>query len=200
MNPTIHALLVVVMALMAAYSSPSIATDLPISAVPSDLNPPEVPPAAPGVFSAQKRSADRIHLVVTGHVFTSREAIEKYLAYRAAQLTKEQHADWFSFVEQRNKGDTVAVPKADPTGPRFSFRMEYWRPVWRYKTEGATAWKSWSPFSGNPDFASDPKGIIGYEASADIVLHKGMVAATNPLAFDADALSDFLVNQASPPR
>jgi hypothetical protein len=42
--------------------------------------------------------------------------------------------------------------------------------------------------------------VTAYEVSADIVLHKGMVAATNPLAFDAGALSDFLVNQVAPPQ
>src|SRR5690242_18809876 len=51
---------------------------------------PMVPPAKPGVFSMQKKSAVRYHLAVTGHKFTSRDDIEKYLLYRAAELTLEQ--------------------------------------------------------------------------------------------------------------
>jgi len=172
----------------------------PASPAAADMQSPQVPPAAPGVFNAQKRGADGFHLSVTGHTFTSRDAIEKYLAYRAAELTKAEHGDWFSLVEKRAKGDTAPVPKIDPAGPRFSFRMEYWRPLWRYKTDASPAWKSWSPFSGGAFFAGDPKTVTAYEVSADIVLHKGMMTGTNPLAFDADAVSDFLVNQVSPPQ
>src|ERR1041384_1220824 len=98
-------------------------------------NPPMVPPAKPGVFTAQKKGATGYHLVVAGHKFTTRDDIEKYLAYRAAELTMEQKSSWFTFVEARTKGDTVPEPKRDPAGLRYSFRMEYWRPVWRYKTK-----------------------------------------------------------------
>jgi hypothetical protein len=179
---------------LAADASP------PTPAAIPDIAPPQVAPAAPGVFNVQKRASGRFRLSVTGHSFTSREAIENYLAYRAAELAKEQHADWFSLIEQRGKGDKAPLPKSDPAGPRFSFRMEYWHPAWRYQTKAAPAWKRWSPFSGTPFFATDPKDVSAYEVSADIVLHKGTVAATNPLAFDADALSDFLVNQVTPPQ
>ena len=51
---------------------------------------PSVPPPAPGVFTAQKREANRFHLVVTGHKFTSRQAIEFYLAYQASEVTQNQ--------------------------------------------------------------------------------------------------------------
>jgi hypothetical protein len=179
--------------------SPVRAADAPAaSPAAADVQSPQVPPAAPGVFTAQKRGAAGFHLAVTGHTFTSRDAIEKYLAYRAAELAKAEHGDWFSLVEKRAKGDTAPVPKTDRAGPRFSFRMEYWRPLWRYKADASPAWKSWSPFSGSAFFAGDPKTVTAYEVSADIVLHKGMMTGTNPLAFDADALSDFLVNQVSP--
>jgi hypothetical protein len=163
---------------------------------------PLVPDAAPGVFTAQQRGPARFHLVVTGHAFTSRETIEKYLAYRAAKLTMDQHFSWFSFVESRAKGDKAPLPKPDPSGPRYSFRLEFFRPVWRYKTAAAPAMQRWSPFSGAAFFAngSDSKGVTQYEVSADIVLHKGMVADDNPLAFDASALSQFLANQVAPPQ
>lgn len=159
---------------------------------------PQVPPLASGVFSSQKRGTMKFHLSVTGHAFTSRDAIEKYIAYRAAELAMSEHASWFTLVETRAKSDMAPLPKTDPAGPRFSFRMEYWRPVWRYKTGESAAWTSWSPFSGTNFFTGDP--ITTYEASADIVLHKGMMASDNPLAFDAGALSGFLVNQVSPPQ
>jgi hypothetical protein len=163
-------------------------------------NLPMVPPAKPGVFTATKKGAEGYHLVVAGHKFTTRSDIEKYLAYRAAELTMEQKANWFTFVESRTKTDTAPVPKRDPAGLRYSFRMEYFRPVWRYKTSGSQAWKSWSPFAGAAFISDDPKTITDFEVSADIVLRKGPMDDANPLAFEAGAVSDLLINQVSPPE
>ena len=171
----------------------------PAKPAPATDNLPMVPPAKPGVFTATKKGADRYHLVVAGHKFTTRTDIEKYLAWRAADLTMEQKASWFTFVESRAKTDTAPVPKRDPAGLRYSFRMEYFRPVWRYKVKGNPAWKSWSPFAGAA-FAEDPKTITDFEASADIALHKGQMDDANPLAFEAGAVSDLLINQVSPPE
>jgi hypothetical protein len=36
--------------------------------------------------------------------------------------------------------------------------------------------------------------------SADIVLHKGQMDDANPLAFEAGAVSDLLINPVSPPE
>jgi hypothetical protein len=163
-------------------------------------NPPMVPPAGPGVFTVKKAGADKFHLVVAGHKLTGRSDIEKYLAWRAAQLTIEQKADWFTFVETRAKGETAdPAPKPDPGAPRFSFRMKYFRPVWRYKVSGSAAWTKWSPFGGAPFISADPKTISDFEVSADIVTHKGTMDDANPLAFEPRALSDLLINQVSPP-
>jgi hypothetical protein len=172
----------------------------PAKAAPATDTLPMVPPAKPGVFAAQKKGAAGYHLVVTGHKFSTRDDIEKYLAYRAAELTMEQKANWFTFVEARAKGDTVPAPQRDPAGLRYSFRMEYWRPVWRYKTKDAPTWKSWSPFAGAAFISADPKTITDFEVSADIVLHKGPMDDANPLAFEAGAVSDLLINQVSPPE
>lgn len=172
----------------------------PAPAQASADNLPMVPPAKPGVFTATKKGADRYHLVVAGHKFSTRNDIEKYLAWRAADLTMEQKASWFTFVETRAKTDTAPVSKRDPAGLRYSFRMEYFRPVWRYKTKASPAWKSWSPFAGAAFITDDPKSITDFEVSADIVLHKGQMDDANPLAFEAGAVSDLLINQVSPPE
>jgi hypothetical protein len=171
----------------------------PAAAAPADTLP-MVPPAKPGVFTATKRGANGYHLVVAAHKFSTRSDIEKYLAYRAAELTMEQKASWFTFVENRTKTDTAPVPKRDPAGLRYSFRMEYFRPVWRYKTSGNPAWQSWSPFAGAAFPTIDPKTITDFEVSADIVLRQGQMDDANPLAFEAGAVSDLLINQVSPPE
>ncbi|MCC8965356.1 hypothetical protein H8A95_24325 [Bradyrhizobium sp. Pear76] len=166
----------------------------------SSDNLPLVPPAKPGVFTATKMGSDQFHLVVAGHKFTTQSDIEKYLTYRAAELTMEQKASWFTFVESRTKADTAPVPQRDPAGLRYSFRMEYFRPVWRYKTSSSPVWKSWSPFAGAAFITDGPKIITDFEVSADIVLHKGQMDDVNPLAFEAGAVSDLLINQVSPPE
>jgi hypothetical protein len=165
------------------------------------VDPPMVPPAGPGVFVAKPSGPDTFKLVVTGHTFTSRGDIEKYLAWRAARFTLEHGGQWFTLKEDRGKGETaVAPPVRDPEGPRYSFRMKYFRPVWRYKTNGAAAWTRWSPFSGEPFISADPKIITDFEVSAEIVVHKGPMDDADPLAYEAGALSDLLVNQVSPPK
>ena len=162
---------------------------------------PMVPPAGPGVFTVKPAGPETFRLTVAGHTFTSRSDIEKYLAYRAARLTIDKGGQWFTFKEERGKGETtVPVPARDPEGLRYSFRMKYFRPVWRYKTNGSATWSRWSPFSGEPFISADPKTITDFEVSAEIVVHKGPMDDANPLAFEAWALSDFLVNQVSPPK
>jgi len=176
------------------------AQDVSASAA-APANPPpglQVVPAGPGVLSTKPLGANRFRLTVTGHGFSGREAVEQYLAYRAAQLTLERKAPWFSFVQTRGKGDTAPKPARDPGGMRYSFRMAYFQPVWRYKAAGAKSWTSWSPFSGASFPADDLKNAADFQASADIALQKGAFPGDDPLAFDAGALSDFLVNQVAP--
>jgi hypothetical protein len=162
---------------------------------------PMVPAAKPGVYSQVKRSAGHYRLTVKGHNFTSQDAIEKYVLYRAADLTLQQHFQWFTLTENRSKGDIAPLPKRDPAGLHYSFRMQFWRPVWRYKLAGSPKWTTWSPFSTAVFFAQDkdPKSISEFELNADIVMHKGTMD-DSPLAFEADAVSDFLINQVSLPE
>lgn len=156
--------------------------------------------AAPGAFTAQKKGANGFHLVVTGHKFTSRRDIEFYMAYRASEITQEQKGNWFTLAESRAKTDTAPVPKRDPAGLRYSFRMDYFRPVWRFKPAGARDWTRWSPFSGAAFPEAEAKGSASYEARADVVIHKGPMDDADPLAFEAGAVNDFVVNQVSPPQ
>ena len=162
--------------------------------------PPVLAPAKPGVYSETKLNATSYRLTVKGHAFTSRDAVERYLLYRAAELTQERHFQWFTLAESRRKGDTAPLLKPDPAGLRYSFRLGSWRPAWRYKLTGSSAWNRWSPFSNAAFFVGDPKSITDFEVSADIVMHTGMMDDSNPLAFEPGAVSDFLVNQVSPPE
>ncbi len=86
----------------------------------------------------------------------------------------EQKASWFFHLcrDPRAKTDTAPVPKRDPAGLRFpSFRMEYFRPVWRYKVKGKPRLeKRGVPSRGCSIPAEDPKTITDFRGqSADIV-------------------------------
>lgn len=163
----------------------------------ADQTPPMVPPAGPGVFTSKQLRPNTFKLTVAGHTFTTRRQIEQYLAYRAAQLTIEQGGDWFTLTEDRAKTETAdPIPARDPSAPRYSFRMKYFRPVWRHKAAGAAAYERWSPFAGAPF----PKTIGDFEVTVDIVVRKGPMDDTDPLAFEARAVSDLLINQVSPPK
>jgi hypothetical protein len=187
-------------ALAQAPAEPSERISTPAAGI-SLSPPPNVRPAGKGVFTQQKTGQGKFHLVLTGRHFTSREAVENYLAWRAAELTAEQGFLWFSFVEHRGKGDSVPVPKRDPNGMRYSFRLAFFRPIWRYQLASApSVWKSWSPFSGRPFWAADANSVLRFEVSADILLQKGQIEGDNPLAFDAGAVSDYLINQVQPPE
>jgi hypothetical protein len=156
-------------------------------------------PAAPGpgIFTV-KRQGERLHLTISGHALSGQKDAEMYLAYQAAAQTLAARYTWFTFTMPH--GSKLPVPKPDPEGIRYSFRMEFFRPAWRYKT-AAGGWKSWSPSAGTSFLGgTDPATITQFEITADIALHKGMVDDANPLAFDGSALSDFLINQVSPPK
>jgi len=67
-------------------------------------------------------------------------------------------------------------------------------------TAASAAWVRWSPFSGSAFNPGNPQTISDFEVSADIVVRKGPMDDADPLAFEAWALSDLLVNQVSPPK
>ena len=158
-------------------------------------------PAAPGpgMFTV-RRKGERLHLTVSGHSLSAQADAEMYLAFQAADQTLAAQYTWFTLIMPPAKGSKLSVPKPDPAGKHYSFRMEFFRPTWRYKTV-AGAWKSWRPVTGATFLdGTDPAAVTQFEITADIQLHKGMMDDTNPLAFDGSALSDFLINQVSPPK
>lgn len=142
-----------------------------------------------------------MQLLLNGRTLGSQSDVEMYLAYQTATQTMAAHYDWFTFIERRGKGGNLPVPKTDPNGARYSFRMEYFRPAWRYKTSLKSPWKDWNRFSGAAFLGgTDPAAVTQFEVTADVVLHKGMLDGADPLAFDGSALSQYLVNQVSPPK
>ena len=155
---------------------------------------------AAGNFTATRKAQDKYNVAVAGTAMTTRAEIENYMLYRTAQLAMQDGYTWFELVEARAPGDKVARVARDPEGPRYSFRIPHWRPVWRIKADASKDWQVWNPFSGAPFPLNEGDKITAYDVKADVVMHKGMTDGVNPLAFEADALSDFLLYQVKPAK
>jgi hypothetical protein len=150
--------------------------------------------ATSGGYSEIRLEPNRWRVNFAGNSMTSRETVEGYLLFRAAELTLQNGDDWFEIVDRNTDTKTRTYVEPDPLyhpwyGPGFG----YWRPSWRYRGRGF-GWRTWDPWFGDPFWADryDVQTIQNYEASAEILTHKGAKPAGNPRAFDAHAVTESL--------
>ena len=131
--------------------------------------------AQTGGYSDYRIDASHWRVTFKGNSLTSRETVEKYLLYRAAELTLDQGFDWFDTTDRHTERNTSYYGDTDPFY-RSGFGLAYgwgWRPSWRYY--GGFGWRGWDPWMGGPFWADsiDIRQVNQYEASAEIVLGKG---------------------------
>lgn len=140
--------------------------------------------AVSGGFSETRLETDRFQVTFAGNSLTKRETVERYLLYRAAELTVSQGADWFSLVERQTDRKTRTYVEPDPFGRLGTYG--YWRPAWRYYGP-RWGWRAWDPWYGDPFWAErvEMRTIERFEASAEILLGRGPKPAGDPRAFDA---------------
>lgn len=140
-----------------------------------------------GGFSETRVTNDRFRVQFRGNTLTSRDTVERYLLYRAAELTLAQGYDWFE-IDDRRTDRTQRTYVDPPIGPRFGygFGYGYWQPSWRYYGAGF-GWRSWNPYFGDPFFADrmDIRTVQQFEAGAEIILHRGPTPEGSARAFDA---------------
>ena len=140
--------------------------------------------ASAGGYSEARVEQDRWRITFQGNSLTSRETVERYLLYRAAELTQAQGFDWFEMVERKTDKHTETYAEPDPFhgrhGPGFG-----WRPYWRYYG-GAYGWRNWDPFWGDPFWTDtiDVQTVEMYEASAEIIMRHGGKPSGDARAFD----------------
>lgn len=132
---------------------------------------------ASGGFAEQRIEANRYRVAFVGNDYTSRQRVENYLLFRAAELTVANGYDGFTIVRrdtERNTGYRV-IPSAGP--------YPYWQPHWRYRSR--FGWRAWDPWFGDPFWADDIdiRTVRSYEATAEIVMFRGPRA--DPASFDA---------------
>ena len=146
-------------------------------------------------FSDQQIEQNRFRVSFAGNSYTSRETVERYLLFRAAELTLSRGYDNFILVNK----DTDLRSRTYSTGGSFGGGyggfgyggFGGWGPSWRYRGRGF-GWRSWSPFYGDPfwDRGVDIQTIDKFEATAEIVVGRGPKPADNIRAFDARAVVD----------
>ena len=135
--------------------------------------------AQQGGYSDARIEANRFRVDFAGNSLTSRDTVETYLLYRAAELTVNQGYDWFAMAER--KTDKKVNTYVNNYGP-YGYG---WAPSWRYY--GRFGWRTWDPFWGDPFWANniDVQTVEKYDASAEIVMYRGPKPGDNPRAFDA---------------
>lgn len=140
-------------------------------------------------FSDERIESDRFRVSFAGNSLTSRDTVERYLLFRAAEITLESGNDHFILVERdtEKRTNTYVTPGLSRPGP-----WGYWSPYWRY-SRGRFGWRSWNPFYDDPfwDRDVDIRTVDRYEAMAEIVVGKGR-KPDNVRAFNAREVVDRL--------
>jgi hypothetical protein len=135
---------------------------------------------APGGYSEQRIENERWVVRFSGNSLTSRERVETYLLYRAAELTLQNGFDSFQMVRRDVDQNVRTHVYSDPWGPG---PWGYWGPSWRYWHGGR--WGYWDPWWPGPFWGGvDVHTVTRYEAIAEIMMRRG-TRPGDPSAFDA---------------
>ncbi len=138
-----------------------------------------------GGYSDKELNSDRWHVTFAGNTVTSRETVERYLMYRAAQLTLKQGYDRFVVTDRHVQQQVTDV------GPAFgqSAWGGYWAPQWGVQPRGFySGFGRPSTWAGGPASGGGPmqlEKVRRYEASSDIVMARGKTPYKAAQVFDA---------------
>jgi hypothetical protein len=126
--------------------------------------------AGAGGYSDARLNSDRWRVSFAGNTLTSRETVERYLLFRAAELTMSQGFDWFVAADKNtDKKSEVFIDPVYGYGwsPQWRFHRAYGWGGWGGGFGGA--WGPWGPW-GPPAQVTQ---FNRYEVSADIVMGHG---------------------------
>lgn len=161
----------------------ALALGLAACATPTPYQPNVPGHHASGGYSEVLVEPDRWRVTFAGNTVTSRETVESYLLFRAAELTVQQGYDWFSTVDRSTLRSSYAY--ADPTF--YGGGWYGWGPSWRFHH----GWGGWGPYWGGywgGPWGYDIRTYDQFEATAEIQMHHGQKPAADPRAFDARAV------------
>ena len=132
-----------------------------------------------GGYSDQRLAPNRFRVKFHGNELTSRERVEHYLLYRAAEITVANGYDWFAVADRHTEHDVQTYVQRTPLGA-------YWHPNWRYYRP-SYGWDTWYPGYDRPFWADtiDVTTVEAFEVEAEIILKKGAPSSTDRQALDA---------------
>ena len=132
--------------------------------------------AVSGGYTDRRLGENRFSVTFAGNTLTSRERVETYLLFRAAELTVEQGYDWFVVVDHEMDHEIERQIVPDPNyRPWYDPAYGTWRPYWRYWDQGG--WRDWDPYHGERFWTRDidVRTVERFEATAEIRLGRGPV-------------------------
>ncbi|HYE47368.1 MAG TPA: hypothetical protein VEA44_16505 [Caulobacter sp.] len=137
-----------------------------------------------GGYSDYRIAENRYRVSFAGNSLTSRDTVERYLLFRAAELTLAQGYDGFVLADRETHRDTRTY--YDPPPGRFGYGYGYWRPSWRYFGP-RYGWRAWDPWYSNRFWADemDMRTVTRFEANAEIVMYRGASPSPADRSFDA---------------
>lgn len=137
-------------------------------------------------FAEQKIESNRFRVTFKGNSSTSRQAVENFLLYRAAELTLETGNDYFIILENDTESHTSysTISRFPRYGRRAYFigprEYYYHYPYYSYG------------FDWGEPYRSEIHEYTRYTAEAYITVHSGQKPADNLNAFSAREVLDNL--------
>lgn len=153
---------------------------------------------ASGGYFERQIETDRWQVGFKGNDLTSRETVERYLLYRAAEVTLSHGGDWFETVQRATDKKVEGVTDYGGYDPYFG---AYWGPSWGIYRRGF----GWGGYGVWGDPAIFGPGIVTYdeiqryEATAEIVIGHGP-KPNDKQAFDARSVIEHLSGAVNPPH
>ena len=177
----------------ALFVAVALSAGLAACATPTPYQPNIKGQSTGGGYSEIRVEPNRYRVNFTGNSLTTRETVEGYLLFRAAELTVESGYDWFAVVDRDTDKTSRTYVEPDPFYRPWYGSYGFWRPSWRYYGRGF-GWRGCDPFWGDPFWADrvDVRTVERFEASAEIVMQKGAKPADDVRAFDARAVIENL--------
>jgi hypothetical protein len=151
---------------------------------------------AHGGYSEQQIESNRWRVEFSGNTLTSRETVERYLLFRAGQLTLSQGYDWFETVERATDRKTSFYSDPDP------YFAGWGGPYWGFYG-GGFGWDYgyWGdgPFGG---FGGplDMQQVTRFTATVEIVMGHGPKPENARSAYDARSVESHLQGSIQYPR
>jgi len=139
-------------------------------------------------YSDRQIEPNRFLVSFAGNSVTDRDTVERYLFFRAAELTLQRGFDYFVMADRDTNLQSRTYSTGFGSGFGYGGFGGYWGPSWRYAGRGF-GWRTWDPWFGGGfgpwgnDF--DVRTIDRYEATAEIVMRRGAIPGDNIRAFDA---------------